>query len=220
MVYTAIRASAPIDKFGIVAAVSKNGIIGIDNSIPWRVPQDRQNFKTLTNGSIMIIGKRTFQENPMLQHINHSRCCIVVSTSMLTINSNLTQAQAPNTRLKLARSFSEALVMAEEVRYQMKIEEDFGNENGLTSDISCWIAGGQALYQEALLHESAYEIHLSIINTQVPVNTSSLEKGTMAMFPPQNLWDHHFEEVANVPYPQDGDIPSFSYHVFRRKGGG
>ena len=43
----------------IVAADQENGI-GIDNSLPWRLPEDLAHFKRLTTGHAIIMGRKTF----------------------------------------------------------------------------------------------------------------------------------------------------------------
>src|SRR5210317_2225901 len=66
--------------FGIVAAVSKNGVIGVNGSLPsWNIPQDRNHFVNLTRNKILIVGRKTFSEDKSGNHINHVRVCIVIS---------------------------------------------------------------------------------------------------------------------------------------------
>ncbi|HSC81149.1 MAG TPA: dihydrofolate reductase [Chitinolyticbacter sp.] len=48
----------------IVSAVGRNGVIGIDNKLPWRLPEDLKHFKALTMGSPMIMGRKTFESLP------------------------------------------------------------------------------------------------------------------------------------------------------------
>lgn len=43
----------------IVAADQDNGI-GIDNTLPWRLPEDLAHFKRLTTGHAIIMGRKTF----------------------------------------------------------------------------------------------------------------------------------------------------------------
>jgi dihydrofolate reductase len=205
--------SPRVDKFGIVAAMSKNGVIGLDGGIPWRVPQDRKIFKNLTDNGIMIIGKRTFEEHPTLAHINHTRCCIVVSRSMKTIESN--PEYSPNTALKLARSLPEALVMAGEFEEMFLLDGDNISSSKKQSEITCWIAGGQQLYEEAFNHDSAAELHLSVVD--IEIDYSSRDHESVALFPPIYLWTDRFELKSKTFYSQDGDAPSFNYHIYRRK---
>ncbi|OJJ11118.1 diacylglycerol kinase [Alphaproteobacteria bacterium AO1-B] len=44
----------------VIAAVAKNGIIGADNDMPWRLSSDLKRFKAMTLGKPVIMGRKTF----------------------------------------------------------------------------------------------------------------------------------------------------------------
>ena len=44
----------------IVAAVARNGVIGRDNALPWRLKTDLARFRRLTWGKPMIMGRRSW----------------------------------------------------------------------------------------------------------------------------------------------------------------
>jgi len=44
----------------ILVAMAKNRTIGIDNSLPWRIPEDMKHFKALTMGHHLIMGRKTY----------------------------------------------------------------------------------------------------------------------------------------------------------------
>ena len=50
---------------GILVAVSPEGIIGKDNSIPWHYSVDLKRFKRLTLGKTVIMGRRTWESLPV-----------------------------------------------------------------------------------------------------------------------------------------------------------
>jgi len=50
---------------GILVAVSPEGIIGKDNSIPWHYSADLKRFKGLTLGKTVIMGRRTWESLPV-----------------------------------------------------------------------------------------------------------------------------------------------------------
>ena len=50
----------------IVAARALNGVIGRDNRLPWHLPADLKRFKALTMGSVLVMGRRTFDSLPRL----------------------------------------------------------------------------------------------------------------------------------------------------------
>lgn len=45
----------------IITAMTKKGIIGKGNQLPWNIPDELKNFKLLTQGHTVIMGKRTFE---------------------------------------------------------------------------------------------------------------------------------------------------------------
>lgn len=48
----------------LIAAVARNGVIGIDNHLPWHLPADLTHFKTLTLGQTVIMGRKTWESLP------------------------------------------------------------------------------------------------------------------------------------------------------------
>ena len=48
-------------KVSIVAAVAKNGTIGIDNRLPWHLPEDLAFFKQTTLGCPVLMGRKTYE---------------------------------------------------------------------------------------------------------------------------------------------------------------
>ena len=44
----------------IIVGMTKNRVIGKDNSLPWHLPEDLKNFKALTENNTVIMGFKTF----------------------------------------------------------------------------------------------------------------------------------------------------------------
>lgn len=51
-------------RINLVFARAANGVIGRDNTIPWRLPEDMAHFKQLTLGCPVIMGRRTWDSLP------------------------------------------------------------------------------------------------------------------------------------------------------------
>ncbi|MBO6673915.1 MAG: dihydrofolate reductase [Rhizobiales bacterium] len=45
----------------LIAAVARNGVIGRDNDLPFRLPTDLKHFKALTLGHPVLMGRATFE---------------------------------------------------------------------------------------------------------------------------------------------------------------
>ena len=50
----------------LIVARAQNGVIGRDGTLPWHIPADLKRFKALTMGTVMVMGRRTFQSLPGL----------------------------------------------------------------------------------------------------------------------------------------------------------
>lgn len=48
----------------LIAAVARNGVIGIENRLPWHLPADLRHFKALTSGHAVIMGRKTWESLP------------------------------------------------------------------------------------------------------------------------------------------------------------
>ena len=60
----------------IVAAVAKNGVIGIAGGLPWRVKADMKKFRATTIGKSLVMGRKTFQS---ISRVLDGRDVIVVT---------------------------------------------------------------------------------------------------------------------------------------------
>ena len=45
----------------LIAAVARNGVIGANNALPWKLPADLARFRALTTGHAVIMGRKTWQ---------------------------------------------------------------------------------------------------------------------------------------------------------------
>ena len=109
----------------IVVAVSKDGVIGREGGMPWRLSTDLKRFKALTIGKPIIVGRKTLESfggKPL-----PGRPHVVVSR-----NADLTIEGAV-----VAASVQEALVIAQRI----------ASETG--ADEVCVIGGGE-IYAQAL----------------------------------------------------------------------
>lgn len=55
--------------FSLIAAIAKNNCIGMDNKIPWNIPEDFKYFKKTTMGKTVLMGENTFKS--ILGYLGH-----------------------------------------------------------------------------------------------------------------------------------------------------
>ncbi len=48
-------------RLSIIAALSRNRVIGRDNTLPWHLPEDLRHFKALTMGHHIVMGRKTYE---------------------------------------------------------------------------------------------------------------------------------------------------------------
>lgn len=109
----------------LIAAVAENGCIGIDNKLPWYLPEDLKYFKAVTSGKPVIMGRSTFESlgRPLPNRTN-----IVITRNPAYV--------APE-GVRVVHSLDEALRVGEAVAHIA------GNDEVV-------IIGGAQIYAEAL----------------------------------------------------------------------
>lgn len=53
-----------MSKLIIIAAAAENNALGINNDLPWHLPDDFKRFKALTSGHKIIMGRKTLESFP------------------------------------------------------------------------------------------------------------------------------------------------------------
>jgi dihydrofolate reductase len=48
-------------KLSLIVAMARNGVIGNDNKLPWRLSIDLKRFRALTMGHHIVMGRKTFE---------------------------------------------------------------------------------------------------------------------------------------------------------------
>jgi dihydrofolate reductase len=50
-----------MNNFSIIVALANNRVIGLNNTLPWHLPEDLKRFKALTMGHHIIMGRKTYE---------------------------------------------------------------------------------------------------------------------------------------------------------------
>ena len=69
---------------GILVAVSPEGIIGKDNTIPWHYSADLKRFKRLTTDNTLIMGRKTWESLP-IKPLPNRRNIVITRSSIKDI---------------------------------------------------------------------------------------------------------------------------------------
>jgi dihydrofolate reductase len=111
------------DKFSIIVAYSRNRVIGNKGKIPWKIPGEQKRFKRLTEGNVVVMGRKTYEEigKPLISRIN-----IIISSSLsiATTNDNVFIYKSPEEFMK-----------------------DVFNKNPIYKGRKIFIIGGESLFK-------------------------------------------------------------------------
>jgi len=116
---------------GLIVARSKNNVIGKNGQIPWRIKGEQKQFKELTTGNVVVMGRKSYEE---IGHPLPNRLNIIVSRTEKYEGENLLSAPSVQEAIALAQD-KEALSRA-------------GFTPKGAPDI--YISGGYGLYKEAV----------------------------------------------------------------------
>ncbi|PKO26156.1 MAG: diacylglycerol kinase [Betaproteobacteria bacterium HGW-Betaproteobacteria-8] len=60
----------------LIVAVAGNGVIGLNNTLPWHLPEDLKRFRALTTGHHIIMGRKTYES---LNRLLPDRTTVIVT---------------------------------------------------------------------------------------------------------------------------------------------
>jgi len=111
-------------KIVLIAAFAQNSVVGINNTLPWHLPEDLKYFKRTTSGKAIIMGRKTYDSigRPLPNRTN----------IVITRNSEF-KAEG----VQVVSNLQAAIDLAKEVNFINGVEE-------------VMIIGGASIYKEAL----------------------------------------------------------------------
>tara|TARA_B100001250_G_C19809700_1_gene795176 strand:- start:2271 stop:2792 length:522 start_codon:yes stop_codon:yes gene_type:complete len=123
----------------IIVAMSKNRVIGKDNNMPWHLSEDLKNFKNITTGKTIIMGRKTYESigKPLPNRKN-----IVLSRNLKDKN------------IVVAKNIDEALLLSEN-------KNKYKNEN----EQEVFIIGGEDIYKQTA--HMATRLYLTTIDDNI-----------------------------------------------------
>ena len=130
-------------RLAVICAMSRNGVIGKDNGLPWNLPGDLKHFKETTLGCPIIMGRKTWDSigRPLPGRTN-----IIVTRN----------GEVGSDGIKIADSFKSALDLAKLCLATARDNEVF-------------VIGGAQIYKEAF--PLANRLYLTRVNSFVDGDT-------------------------------------------------
>lgn len=130
-------------KLALIVALANNHTIGIDNKLPWYLPNDLKYFKQVTMGKTIIMGRKTYESigKPLPGRIN-----IVITRQADYLPPNANDSVKVVSSLEAARDLAESIAL-------------------INDHNEALIIGGAEIYTQALsLVERMYltEVHADV----------------------------------------------------------
>jgi dihydrofolate reductase len=128
----------------LVLAMAKNGVIGKDGAIPWRIADDLKRFKQLTLGKPVIMGRKTWDSLPRKPLPGRDNIVVTRQRDWLAdgaiITSSLDEALAKSRDVSViggGEIYREALPRAERIELT-EVHGDFDGDAHFGFDRNDW----------------------------------------------------------------------------------
>ncbi len=93
----------------LIVAMSKNRVIGVNNTLPWRIPEELQHFKKLTMGKPIIMGRKTFDS--IGRRVLPGRKSIILTRDTDLVGDGFVVADSVTAALRAAGETNEIMVI-------------------------------------------------------------------------------------------------------------
>jgi dihydrofolate reductase len=186
----------------IVVAVARNGVIGRDNTLPWKLSSDLQRFKRLTMGHALIMGRKTYESigRPL-----PGRTTVVLSRAVKELQSAYERAST-----ETAKQVPPEKPSSDKPAPKLIFCEHFQDAVAqLPEGIHPFVVGGSQIYELTLPYVN--RIWITRVLADVPGDaympdwTSTTASPSPLRWPPGD-WNLNFQE--SVPAGPKDDWPT------------
>ena len=102
----------------IIAAISNNNVIGVNNQLPWRLPADMVYFRTMTMGKSIVMGRKTWES---LNKALPGRRNIVISRQPSYVASGAEVVSSLEDALNLTKNEGEVMIIGGAMLYKQAL---------------------------------------------------------------------------------------------------
>lgn len=164
-------------RLAILAAVSANRVIGLNNALPWHLPADLKHFKQLTIGQIVVMGRRTFDSigkplpdrtNVVLTRQRHFNWPgILTAGSIQEVLDHFSSDDRQIFIIGGAEIYQQTLPFCQRL-YLTEIQQDFAGDTFFPEyDRNDWREISREMHQTA---DSSMKYHFVVLDRKQPIN--------------------------------------------------
>lgn len=111
----------------LIVAAASNGVIGVNNQLPWHLPEDLKYFKNITMGKPIVMGRKTFES---IGRALPGRLNVVISR----------QADLP---------LPEGVVLQSTIEQALEYAKQYAAEQGIEQVM---VIGGEQIYRASMAY--------------------------------------------------------------------
>lgn len=100
----------------LIAALSENNVIGIEDHLPWTLPGDWENFKKVTAGFPFIMGRKSFASEDMLY--SEVENIVLSRNPNLVVPDKFRQADNLNAAFELLKDYPRIFILGGEAVFK------------------------------------------------------------------------------------------------------
>ncbi len=158
----------------LLAAVAKGNVIGVNNTLPWHLPEDLKRFKLLTTGQMVAMGRKTFDSivDRLGKPLPNRHTVVITRDPQWKPHPGVLSAgEALGAKVSVVHSVAEMMQLA---------------ESAVSSNSPLYVVGGAEIYNATL--PFATELDITEVDLDIPGD---------AFFPPI---DPTFWASENMPW--------------------
>jgi dihydrofolate reductase len=141
----------------LIVAIAQNNVIGINNTLPWHLPEDLKRFRALTMGHHIIMGRKTYES---LGRLLPGRTTVIVTRNLSYSVEGAMVVHSLDDAIKACGDDSEAFLIGGAELYQQGLQ--FAHklyvteiDLGVTGDAFFPILDDQAWLEESREHHAS-----------------------------------------------------------------
>lgn len=128
-------------KFKIISCVNQNLFIGKNGDLLYHIQSDLKNFRSMTMGGVIIMGRKTFESLPNSKPLDGRINVIITSNEYYSIDSQYDNVY-------IVHSIEDAIALCEALFY----------------DRDCFVIGGETIYKSFLDSNMVDTLYITNVN--------------------------------------------------------
>ena len=133
----------------LIVAMSKNNGIGINNRLPWLLKPDLQQFKYLTSGQNVVMGRKTFESLPFKGGLPNRKNIVVTRDYYSFVKKHEKVIMDPSCSIMVCDNINSIRMIREPL----------------------WFIGGKAIYEYALRENLLNYLYITRIHKEYECDT-------------------------------------------------